>query len=46
MVKACVRVRTKETITIGQMTTTQRGQRYMTPDELERQIAGGFRSPA
>lgn len=42
VVKAGVRVRTKESITIGQITTTQRGQRYMTLDELERQIAAGF----
>lgn len=40
--KAGVAVRTKETITIGSKTTTARGTRYLTQDDLERQIAAGL----
>ena len=39
VIKAGVRVRVEETITIGAKTTTARGRRYLTPDELERQVA-------
>ena len=35
-------VRVEETITIGAKTTTARGRRYLTPDELERQVAAGL----
>src|SRR5579862_2151726 len=37
--KAGVPVRVRETITIGPKTTVARGKRYLTPEELERQIA-------
>ncbi|MBI3457151.1 MAG: DEAD/DEAH box helicase family protein [Candidatus Rokubacteria bacterium] len=37
-----VPVRTRETITIGPKTTTARGRRYLTPEELDRQIAAGL----
>ena len=37
--KAGVALRTKETIWIGPKTTTARGRRYLTPDELERQTS-------
>ena len=37
--RAGVAVRTRETITIGAKTTTARGRRYLTPEELERQVA-------
>src|SRR3990172_9447291 len=40
--KAGVPVRIKETITIGAKTTTARGKRYLTTDELERQVAAGL----
>lgn len=40
--KAGVPVRTRETITIGPKTTTARGKRYLTPTELERQVAAGL----
>ncbi len=40
--RAGVPVRTVETITIGPKTTTARGRRYLTPEELERQIAAGL----
>jgi type III restriction enzyme len=40
--KAGVEVRTKETITIGQKTTTARGMRYLTQDDFERQVAAGL----
>jgi type III restriction enzyme len=39
VIKAGVRVRMEETITIGAKTTTARGKRYLTPDELQRQVA-------
>src|SRR5713101_1055296 len=42
VIKAGVRVRTEETITIGAKTTTARGRRELTPDELERQVAAGL----
>ncbi|OOP57504.1 MAG: type III restriction endonuclease subunit R [Candidatus Brocadia carolinensis] len=40
--KAGVPVRIKETITIGTKTTIARGKRYLTPDELDRQVATGL----
>lgn len=40
--KAGVPVRIKETITIGTKTTIARGKRYLTPDELDRQVAAGL----
>ncbi len=40
--KAGVPVRIKETITIGAKTTTARGKRYLTTDELKRQVAAGL----
>ncbi len=40
--KAGVPIRTKETISIGAKTTTARGRRYLTPEELQRQIAAGL----
>ncbi|MCA1957277.1 MAG: hypothetical protein LDL14_01950 [Nitrospira sp.] len=40
--KAGVEVRTKETITIGQKTTTARGTRYLTLEDFERQVAAGL----
>jgi len=40
--RAGVPVRTVETITIGPKTTTARGRRYLTPEELERQITAGL----
>lgn len=40
--KAGVEVRTKETITIGPKTTTARGTRYLTLEDLERQVAAGL----
>jgi type III restriction enzyme len=42
VVKAGVEQRTRETITIGPKTTTARGRRYLTANELERQIAAGL----
>ena len=35
-------VRTKETIRIGAKSTTARGTRYLTPEDLERQVATGL----
>jgi type III restriction enzyme len=40
--KAGVPIRVKESITIGAKTTTARGRRYLTADELERQVAAGL----
>ncbi len=40
--RAGVPVRIRETITIGPKTTTARGKRYLTPDELDRQVAAGL----
>lgn len=40
--KAGVPVRIRETITIGAKTTTARGKRYLTTDELDRQVAAGL----
>ncbi len=40
--KAGVAVRIRESITIGQKTTTARGKRYLTQDELARQVAAGL----
>lgn len=40
--KAGVEVRKKETITIGSKTTTARGKRYLTKEDLERQVAAGI----
>ncbi|MGH7320996.1 MAG: restriction endonuclease, partial [Candidatus Rokuibacteriota bacterium] len=40
--RAGVPVRTQETITIGPKTTTARGRRYLTPEELDRQVAAGL----
>ena len=40
--KAGVAVRTTETITIGPKTTTARGTRYLTLEDLERQVAAGM----
>jgi type III restriction enzyme len=42
VIKAGVAVRIEETITIGARTTTARGKRYLTPDELARQAAAGL----
>jgi type III restriction enzyme len=42
VVKAGVAVRTRETITIGPKTTTARGTRYLTLEDLERQVAAGM----
>ncbi len=42
VIKAGVPVRVEETITIGAKTTSARGKRYLTPDELERQVAAGL----
>jgi type III restriction enzyme len=42
VIKAGVPVRVEETITIGAKTTTARGKRYLTPDELQRQLAAGL----
>ncbi len=41
VVKAGVRKRVKELITIGQKTTTARGKRYLTQEEFERQVTQG-----
>lgn len=35
-------VRVEQTITIGATTTTARGRRYLTPSELDRQVAAGL----
>src|SRR3990170_2060062 len=40
--KAGVPVRIRESITIGAKTTTARGKRYLTTDELDRQVAAGL----
>jgi len=40
--KAGVPVRIKETIAIGAKTTIARGRRYLTPEELDRQVAAGM----
>ncbi len=40
--KAGQEVRTKETITIGQKTTTARGTRYLTLEDFKRQVAAGL----
>lgn len=40
--KAGVEVRTKESITISAKTTTARGKRYLTLEDLERQVAAGI----
>jgi type III restriction enzyme len=42
VVKAGVAVRTKETITIAAKTTTARGTRYLTQEDLDRQVAAGL----
>jgi type III restriction enzyme len=42
VVKTGVRKRTREFITIGAKTTTARGKRYLTPEELARQVAAGL----
>ena len=42
VVKAGVRLRTREFITIGAKTTTARGRRYLTNEEFERQLNGGM----
>ena len=42
VVKAGVAVRTRETIVIGPKTTTARGTRYLTLEDLERQVAAGM----
>jgi type III restriction enzyme len=40
--KAGVPVRIRESITIGPKTTTARGRRYLTQEELDRQLAAGL----
>jgi type III restriction enzyme len=40
--KAGVPLRTRETITIGNKTTTARGSRYLTLEDYERQVAAGL----
>ena len=40
--KAGVPKRIRETITIGAKKTTARGKRYLTPDDLNRQVAAGL----
>ena len=42
VLRAGRRVRTRETIRIGARTTTARGTRYLTPEDLERQAATGL----
>ncbi len=42
VMKAGKPVRVRESITIGHKTTTARGRRYLTPEELNRQIAAGL----
>lgn len=42
VLKAGVRVATRETITIGPKTTTARGSRYLTLEDYERQVAAGM----
>jgi type III restriction enzyme len=40
--KAGVPIRVKESITIGAKTTSARGRRYLTAEELDRQVAAGL----
>lgn len=40
--RAGVPLRTRETITLGPRTTTARGRRYLTAEELDRQVAAGL----
>jgi type III restriction enzyme len=40
--RAGVEMRTRETVKIRNKTTTQRGSRYITPDDLKSQIAAGI----
>jgi type III restriction enzyme len=40
--RAGVPRRMRETITLGPRTTTARGRRYLTPEELDRQVAAGL----
>ena len=42
VIRAGREVRTRETIRIGARTTTARGTRYLTPEDLERQAATGL----
>ena len=42
VVKAGVAVRTRETIAIGPKTTTARGTRYLTLEDLQRQVTAGM----
>ena len=42
MIRAGLPVRTRETITIGQKTTTARGTRYLTLEDYERQHDAGL----
>jgi type III restriction enzyme len=42
VLKAGVPLRTRETIHIGTRTTTARGSRYLTPEDLGRQVAAGL----
>lgn len=42
VIRAGVEVRTRESITIGSKTTTARGRRYLTLEELQRQVAAGL----
>ncbi len=42
VIRAGVRVETREKIVIGSKTTTARGTRYMTEEELQRQIGAGM----
>ena len=42
VIRAGREVRTRETIRIGAKSTTTRGMRYLTPDDLERQAATGL----
>jgi len=42
VIKAGVPVRVEEAITIGARATTARGKRYLTPEELDRQVAAGL----
>jgi type III restriction enzyme len=40
--RAGVPVRVRDTVTIGDKTTTARGKRYLTVADLERQVAAGL----
>ncbi len=40
--RAGVAIRTRETITLAAKTTTARGRRYLTPEELDRQVTAGL----